>query len=171
MVREQVGHQPGQREDGDGDSGQDGQQEIAVDVAPEVGEASFEEEFERRGVDAADRVEEFLVDARDEGDRAARDAGHHVGHAHGAAFQGKEDVAGSVHVFVNVCSAACRDRVGSPGDKDTKIYGKIGHADNFFRTPCRSIKRLSGTTAGESFPFLGITILILRVRKFPCCGG
>ena len=93
VVREQVGHQSGEREDRDGDADEHGQQEASVDVAPERDEASLCEEFQGLEVDAADRVDEFLVDARDEGDRAARDSGYNVSHAHGAALERQHDVA------------------------------------------------------------------------------
>ena len=40
---EQIGHQSGQREDADADTGHDGQQEVTVDGLPEGAEAEGEE--------------------------------------------------------------------------------------------------------------------------------
>lgn len=81
---------------------QHGQQETSVDMAPELAEAEFQQQLERRGVDAADRVEQFFVDTRNESDRTARDAGNYVGHTHGAPFERKYDVPGKIHGLVCV---------------------------------------------------------------------
>ena len=47
VVREQVGHQPGQRENRNGDAQQHGQQETSVDMTPELAEAEFQQQLER----------------------------------------------------------------------------------------------------------------------------
>ena len=74
-----------------------GSRKPTVDMAPELAEAEFQQQLERRGVDAADRVEQFFVDTRNESDRTARDAGNYVGHTHGAPFERKYDVPGKIH--------------------------------------------------------------------------
>ena len=89
MVREQVGHQPGQRENRNGDAQQHGQQESAVDMPPEFFQPQRAEQPQGGGVNAFDRLDQFFVDARNEGDRAARNSGNDVGHAHGAALERK----------------------------------------------------------------------------------
>ena len=61
VVRKQIGHQPRQREDRNGDAQQHGQQEAAVDMAPELGQTEAEQQPESRGIDAADRIEQLLV--------------------------------------------------------------------------------------------------------------
>ena len=102
MVGQQIGHQASQRKDRNGDAQQHGQQETSVDMTPELAEAEFQQQLERRGVDAADRVEQFFVDTRNESDRTARDAGNYVGHTHGAPFERKYDVPGKFHKSVCV---------------------------------------------------------------------
>ena len=97
VVGQQIGHQASQRKDRNGDAQQHGQQETSVDMTPELAEAEFQQQLERRGVDAADRVEQFFVDTRNESDRTARDAGNYVGHTHGAPFERKYDVPGKIH--------------------------------------------------------------------------
>ena len=97
VVGQQIGHQASQRKDRNGDAQQHGQQEAAVDMPPEFFQPQRAEQPQGGGVDAFDRFDQFFVDARNEGDRAARNSGNDVGHAHGAALERKYDVPGKIH--------------------------------------------------------------------------
>ena len=99
VVREQVGHQPRQREDGDPDPDQHGQQKTAVDVAPELLQTQRAEQPQGGAVHALDRLDQLLVDARNKGDRSSRYTGNHIGHAHGAALRCKQQILCKFHII------------------------------------------------------------------------
>ena len=65
-MRQQVSHQPCQRKDGDTDTLQYGEEETAVDVAPQLAEAQAHEQPQGRGIDAADRVDQLFIDSDNE---------------------------------------------------------------------------------------------------------
>ena len=71
-MRQQVSHQPCQRKDGDTDTQQYGEEETAVDVAPEFPEFEPAEQFQRSRIKTFDRLDQFAVNSRNKGDRPAR---------------------------------------------------------------------------------------------------
>ena len=62
-MRQQVSHQPCQRKDGDTDTLQYGEEETAVDVAPEFPEFEPAEQFQRSRIKTFDRLDQFAVNS------------------------------------------------------------------------------------------------------------
>lgn len=91
-MRQQVSHQPCQRKDGDTDTLQYGEEETAVDVAPEFPEFEPAEQFQRSRIKTFDRLDQFAVNSRNKGDRPARYSRDNIRHSHCAAFQRQQHV-------------------------------------------------------------------------------
>ena len=99
MVLEHVGHQLGQREHAEHHADGQPEQESAVNLLPKSLEVSFEERFPGLFLhEAVQRLDDLLVDARDQGDGAAGDARHHVGGAHEEALERDDEVVNEFHL-------------------------------------------------------------------------
>ena len=87
MVREEVFQDLGKGENADDHPEPQRGEEGEIDLRGEITETTGEEEFERSSVEIFQRIDEPLVDAGDEGDSAARDAGNDVGGTHRGALE------------------------------------------------------------------------------------
>ena len=91
VVRQDVGHQLGQREDAEHHADGQPEQEGAVDLLPEALEVALEERLP--GLlfhQAVQGLYDLLVDARNEGDRAPGNTRYDIGRPHEIALQGCE---------------------------------------------------------------------------------
>ena len=72
-------------------------------MLPEVLEPPPNEQLERIGVDRRNGIEQRFVNTGDEGNGAARYAGHHVGPTHGHSFEEERHVlAGGARGIIHV---------------------------------------------------------------------